>query len=184
MMLARWTRTVQHQDGALRQRLAQAPQHGEAVLAWHHIVHDDDAGREGLGQAHRRFAVADLADDGDARVVFEQSPQAVAHQGVIVDQENRDRLGSRCARALPKRTVGSSGSFGASPLLQHIGLARVASIVDVEIWWPTSNIRQRFADVTKNQTLQIEELATTYTTLARPPLPLGGSKTSERAPTH
>jgi hypothetical protein len=56
-------------------------------------------------------------------------------------------------------------------------------IVDVQIWWPTSNSRQRFADVAKNPTLRIEEFATTYTRLARPPLRLGGPKTHERAQT-
>ena len=45
------------------------------------------------------------------------------------------------------RTVGSGGSFGASPLQQHIGLGAGARSVDVEIWWPTSNTRQRFPNV-------------------------------------
>ena len=34
------------------------------------------------------------------------------------------------------RTVGSGGSFGASPLQQHIGLGKSAQIVSIEILWP------------------------------------------------
>ena len=41
------------------------------------------------------------------------------------------------------RSVGSGGSFGASPLEQHIGLGKSARIVELEIWWPASNTRQR-----------------------------------------
>ncbi len=36
------------------------------------------------------------------------------------------------------RTVGSGGSFGGSPLQQHIGLGKNADFVNVEIWWPDS----------------------------------------------
>jgi tetratricopeptide (TPR) repeat protein len=74
------------------------------------------------------------------------------------------------------RTVGSGGSFGASPLEQHIGLGRDARIVDLEIWWPTSNTRQHFANVDKNQFLEIKEFAQNYTKLERPPVRLGGAK--------
>ena len=55
------------------------------------------------------------------------------------------------------RTVGSGGSFGASPLLQHIGLGRSAIIEGLEVWWPTTNIRQNFHSVAKNQFVEIQE---------------------------
>ena len=74
------------------------------------------------------------------------------------------------------RTVGSGGSFGASPLQQHIGLGKDARIVDLEIWWPTSNTRQHFSNVGKNQFLEIKEFATEYTKLERPPVRLGGAE--------
>ena len=74
------------------------------------------------------------------------------------------------------RTVGSGGSFGASPLQQHIGLGKDARIVDLEIWWPTSNTRQHFANVEKNQFLQIKEFDQEYSKLARQPYRLGGSQ--------
>lgn len=81
------------------------------------------------------------------------------------------------------RTVGSGGSFGASPLAQHIGLGKSARIVDLEIWWPTSNTRQNFSHVDKNQFLEIKEFAKDYTKLERHPFRLGGaSPTVELAP--
>jgi hypothetical protein len=74
------------------------------------------------------------------------------------------------------RTVGSGGSFGASPLQQHIGLGKNARIVAIEIWWPTSNTRQHFANVGKNQFLQIREFSPKYVKLERQPYRLGGMK--------
>jgi hypothetical protein len=71
------------------------------------------------------------------------------------------------------RSVGSGGSFGASPLRQQIGLGSGVQRVDVEIWWPTSNTRQRFSNVDKNRFLEITEFATAPKTLERPVLRLG-----------
>src|SRR5208282_3303921 len=75
------------------------------------------------------------------------------------------------------RTVGSGGSFGSSPLQQHIGLGKSARILSLEIWWPASNTRQLFRDVGKNQFLQIKEFSTAYTKLDRKPVHLGGPTT-------
>ena len=71
------------------------------------------------------------------------------------------------------RTVGSGGSFGASPLEQHIGLGRAARIVDIEIWWPTTNTRQHVRHPDKNQWLEITEGSPNAVKLSRPRLPLG-----------
>jgi len=73
------------------------------------------------------------------------------------------------------RTVGSGGSFGASPLEQHIGLGKAARIVSVEIWWPTSNTHQTFTDVTMDQFLEIKEFAKDYAKQQRRPFHLGGA---------
>jgi hypothetical protein len=72
------------------------------------------------------------------------------------------------------RTVGSGGSFGASPLQQHVGLGKDAKIVTLEIAWPASGTRQVFRDVKKNQFLEIKEFASVYRKLDRKPLPLAG----------
>jgi hypothetical protein len=87
---------------------------------------------------------------------------------VTVENQGRD------ARSI-YRTVGSGGSFGASPLQQHIGLGKNARIVDLEIWWPTSNTRQHFPNVDKDQFLEIKEFAQAYTKLERHPYRLGGA---------
>jgi tetratricopeptide (TPR) repeat protein len=72
------------------------------------------------------------------------------------------------------RTVGEDSSFGANPMEQHIGLGANAQAVTVDVWWPASNTRQHFADVRKNQFLEIKEFATSYTHLERHPFKLGG----------
>jgi hypothetical protein len=78
------------------------------------------------------------------------------------------------------RTVGSGGSFGASPLEQHIGLGKAAQIKEIEIWWPASNTRQVFSGVAKNQFLEIKEFAKEPTVLERKPYRLGGSGRDKR----
>lgn len=90
---------------------------------------------------------------------------------IKVTVENKDQ-GTRSIY----RTVGSGGSFGASPLQQHIGLGKDAHIVDLEIWWPASNTRQHFANVDKDQFLEIKEFATDYAKLERKPYQLGGAR--------
>ena len=74
------------------------------------------------------------------------------------------------------RTVGSGGSFGASPLEQHIGLGKSAKILSVEISWPVSKSQQIFRDVQKNQFLEIKEFEDKYTVLDQKPVQLGGTK--------
>jgi hypothetical protein len=90
---------------------------------------------------------------------------------IKVTVENREQ-GTRSIY----RTVGSGGSFGASPLQQHIGLGKDARIVDLEIWWPVSNTRQHFSNVGKNQFLEIKEFSQNYAKLDRPPYRLGGTQ--------
>ncbi len=79
------------------------------------------------------------------------------------------------------RTVGSGGSFGASPLEQHIGLGKTARILKIEVWWPTSNTRQNFSNVAKDQFLEIKEFAASYTKLERKSFRLGGANRARSA---
>ncbi len=74
------------------------------------------------------------------------------------------------------RTVGSGGSFGASPLEQHIGLGKSARIERIEIDWPASGTRQTFTNVNKNEFLQIKEFSKEITKLNRQPVPYAGTK--------
>jgi hypothetical protein len=159
----------------------------------------------GTGELHKGHGVAfaDLDGDGDQEIVFKvggatpgdahafrlfQNPGhgndwlGLRLTGVTT---NRAAIGARItvtvedssgARRSIYRTVNSGGSFGASPLQQHVGLGRNARRVDVEIWWPSSNTRQRFADVRKNQIIDVREMADRYATLNRVPQPLGGRR--------
>ena len=72
-------------------------------------------------------------------------------------------------------TVGSQGSFGGSPLRQHIGLGKSAEIRKIEIWWPGNSSPQAFSKVAKNQFIEIKEFATDYTKLDYRPIRLGGA---------
>lgn len=74
------------------------------------------------------------------------------------------------------RTVGSGGSFGANPIEQHVGLGRKARIVDLDVWWPASNTRQRFTRVGVDQFIEIREFAKDYTRLQRKSFVLGNSR--------
>ena len=49
-------------------------------------------------------------------------------------------------------------------------------IVEVEVNWPASGTRQVFADVPKNQVIEIREMTDRFATLDRKPLPLGGRR--------
>jgi len=99
---------------------------------------------------------------------------------VTVENEGPNR--SNTTRSI-YRTVGGGGSFGASPLEQHIGLGKTARILNIEVWWPTSNTRQKFSNVAKNQFLEIKEFAPTYTKLERKSFRIGGeNSTRQRQP--
>ncbi len=77
-------------------------------------------------------------------------------------------------------TVSSGGSFGANPMERHIGLGKSAQILDLEVWWPTSDTRQHFSNVEKNQFVEIKEFAKDFTKLDRPMVRLGGPNNSAK----
>ena len=92
------------------------------------------------------------------------------------EKSNRSAIGVRIAvtvtnsgqgRRTIYRTVGSGGSFGESPLQQHIGLGKAAKIESIEVFWPSSKTKQNFANVTANQFFEIKESAGSLTKLER-----------------
>ncbi|MEQ1731666.1 MAG: CRTAC1 family protein, partial [Vicinamibacterales bacterium] len=158
----------------------------------------------GTGETHKGHGIAfvDLDNDGDEDIVAEIGGAAPgdSHAMRVFEnpghgndwvslkltgvKSNRSAIGARIAltvdndgtRRTVHRQVGSGGTFGASPLEQHIGLGTNAKILDVEVWWSASNTRQHFANVSGNSAYALEEGAASLTRLERPVIRLGGGR--------
>jgi len=91
------------------------------------------------------------------RLVGVKSNRAAIGAHIEVKVEN---LGA--GRRSVFRTVTSGGSFGASPLAQHIGLGQRARILNIVITWPASRTTQTFPRVAANQFIQITEFSDSY----------------------
>jgi hypothetical protein len=168
----------------------------------------DVTASSGTGELHKGHGVAfaDLDNDGDEELIAEigGATPGDSHplrlfenpghghdwlsMRLIGVKTNRAAIGARITLTVENegrgtreihRTVGSGGSFGASPLEQHIGLGKSARIVEIEIWWPVSNTRQRITALGTNQAVEITELAKSYTAIERRPIPLGRRRSSK-----
>ena len=126
------------------------------------------------------IAWADLDDDGDldiyaniggflpgdvySRALFRNPGHGnnwirVRLEGV---KSNRPGIGAKIRATLPDgsirfREVNGGGSFGASPLEQHIGLGKADRIATLEIEWPASKTKRVFYDVRANQRIVVKE---------------------------
>ncbi len=77
-------------------------------------------------------------------------------------KSNRPGVGAKIRVTLPDgslryREVTGGGSFGASPLEQHIGLGKAERIARLEVEWPWKGARQTFSDVGTNQRIVVRE---------------------------
>ena len=141
------------------------------------------AGGFGHLQKGHAIAFADIDNDGDQDVFAElggafpgdtaanalfQNPGFNNHWiciRLVGSESNRSAIGARlCLRVEDGggeraiyRWVGSGGSFGANPLRQEIGLGQAAVVTELEVYWPTSGVTQRFESVPADQTVEITE---------------------------
>ena len=165
----------------------------------------DVTASSGTGELHKGHGVAfaDIDNDGDEDIItsiggampgdshafrlFENPGNGNdwINLKLVGVKANRSAIGARIKVTVKDqagavrsiyRTVNSGGSFGASPLEQHIGLGKAAESVSIEILWPGSRTPQTFSGVGKNQFLEIKEFATEYTKLERHSFRLGGAK--------
>ena len=141
------------------------------------------AGNFGHLQKGHAVCFGDVDDDGDQDVFEEMGGAFLADKArsmlyanpgsangwLSLELEgvrsNRRAMGARikivldaggAARVL-YRTVGSGGSFGASPLRQEIGLGPSATVARVEITWPATGETQRLDGLTPRHRYRVRE---------------------------
>jgi hypothetical protein len=112
------------------------------------------------GDAHAFRVFRNPGNNGDwinIKLVGVKSNRSAIGAHIEIEVENQGN-GSRSIF----RTVGSGGSFGASPLTQHIGLGIGARIVNLQVTWPASNTIQKFSRIDADQFIQITEFGDGY----------------------
>ena len=141
------------------------------------------AGNFGHVQKGHAICFGDVDDDGDQDVFEEmggaytddkafsalyENPGNSNHwitlqlEGV---RSNRSAIGARitvkveagAGLRLIRRTVGSGGSFGASPLRQEIGLGDAHRIESVEVLWPATGQTQKIEGLRVDHTYRLRE---------------------------
>ena len=164
----------------------------------------DITASSGTGEWHKGHGVAfaDLDNDGDQEIAFQVggATPGDAHALRLFDnpghgkawlgvklvgvRSNRAAIGARItvtartadgSTRVVHRQVDGGGSFGASPLQQHIGLGTGVRRVDVDVWWPTSGTRQRISSLEPDQVIEVVEFGRGHRRLARPALGLKGA---------
>lgn len=142
------------------------------------------AARVGNLQKGHGVSFADLDNDGDEDIHIEVggayqgdayqnslyiNPGQNNHHWINLSLEgvtsNRAAIGARIKVTFSEngvqrsvyRDVNSGGSFGASPLRQHIGIGRATRVDRIEIRWPVSNGVQVFSQVPAGSNLHIKE---------------------------
>lgn len=146
----------------------------------------------GTGHLQKGHGVAwaDLDDDGDvdiyaniggflpgdvySRALFRNPGHGNAWIRVRLEgtKSNRAAIGAKLRLELPDgslryREVNGGGSFGASPLEQHVGLGKADRIVRLDVEWPGSRGRQTFNNLAPNQRIVVREGEASYRRVGR-----------------
>ena len=156
----------------------------------------------GFGHLQKGHGVsfADIDNDGDQDVYVQMGGQLTGdkyndalfenpgfgHRWITLKlvgrNSNRSAIGARIhveilengkTRSIYRR-VSSGGSFGCNPLRQNIGLGNATRIESIEVYWPTSDLTQRFLDVEMDQSIEIVEGDKEYRTISLHSYALGG----------
>jgi hypothetical protein len=98
-------------------------------------------------------------------------------------RSNRDALGCRVKVRFQEngalrdvyRWQWPRGSFGSGPMRQEIGLGRATRIESVEVWWPKTDVTQRFEDLALDSFYRVTEDAPAPEKLERRRVRLGGA---------
>ena len=159
----------------------------------------------GLGHLHKGHGIAfgDLDRDGDQDIFaqiggfypgddFENALYENPGHGnhwisarLVGVQSNRAAIGARIklelammdgSRRAVYAHVSSGGSFGASSLEQEIGLGQADRILSMEVFWPTSGIRQVFEDVPVDIRIEVREGEEEYQVRNTRRIRLGGGR--------
>ena len=129
-------------------------------------------------------AFADLDGDGDTDIICniggfvpgDEYPKAVfANPGngnawielrLVGVKANRSALSARLRLTVRdpngserriERVITSGGSFGASPLRQHVGLGRAIALRELAVVWPGSGLRQLWSDLPLKTLVELHE---------------------------
>ncbi|NII28866.1 CRTAC1 family protein [Pseudoflavitalea sp. X16] len=170
------------------------------------------AARVGNLQKGHGVAFADLDNDGDQDIYIDMggafagdayqnslyvNPGQNDNRWINISLEgvqcNRAAIGAKIKVTFSEqgvvrsvyRDVNSGGSFGANPLMQHIGIGTATSIQSIEIKWPGSQTVQVFRDIAANGNIRIRQGSNTLvkTTLTKVDFTLGGANAVGCAPT-
>jgi hypothetical protein len=162
---------------------------------------EDVTAMTGTGHLQKGHGVAfaDWDRDGDADIFLEAGgavPGDRAHNVLFQNpgyghhwltikligvRTNRAALGARIRVDLPgadgtivgrHRTISAGSSFGGNPLACTVGLGPARLIRAIEVYWPTSGIRQTFRAPPIDRSVEITEGRSELRILDAPPIPL------------
>jgi len=154
-----------------------------------HFADVTSAARVGNLQKGHGVSFCDLDNDGDEDIYIEMggaylgdsydnslyiNPGQNTNRSINVKLEgvvcNKAAIGARIKVTFKEngvtrsvfKEVNSGGSFGANPLVQHIGVGTATAIESVEVKWPVSHKIQVFRNIQPGDYVQIKEGVDTY----------------------